>query len=83
MPLPVRVLVNTLSVFKCFEVNILSYGPQNVSFLNAQFLFSATEDLVFNLDLSFEDVWFENVVKELTALQKCLLLVAEALISEP
>lgn len=41
------------------------------------------EDLVFNCDLCFEDVWVENVVKELTALQKWLLLVAEALISEP
>lgn len=63
----------------------LSYVPLKNSFLNSFFFsfFSPMEDLVFNCDLCFEDVWVENVVKELTALQKWLLLVAEALISEP
>lgn len=66
----------------------LSYVPLKNSFLNSSFsfflfCFSPMEDLVFNCDLCFEDVWVENVVRELTALQKWLLLVAEALISEP
>lgn len=49
----------------------LSYGPLKNSFLNASLsFFSATEDLVFNCSLHFEYVWVENVVSELTALQK-------------
>ncbi len=44
--------------------------------------FSHNRGASLNCDLCFEDVWVENFVRVLTALQ-WVLLVAEALISEP